>query len=146
MCDYSLHSVASRPARLADKLVVTRFSGTTTRGFAAIDDRATAVCLCPGTELAFDAEVEYSHPFRRLLSWFGRTRAKTALFRQVDTTVATVHHDAVEFPSGRIVLLTRLCAGQRATVLQLPPGPRNTSPGPRNTSYADDNQPQAVAV
>ena len=145
MCDYSLHSVASRPARLADKLVVTKFSGTTTRGFAAIDDRATAVCLCPGTELAFDAEVEYSHPFR-ILSWFGRTRAKTALFRQVDTTVATVHHDAVEFPSGRIVLLTRLCAGQRATVLQLLPGPRNTSPGPRNTSYADDNQPQAVAV
>jgi hypothetical protein len=142
MCDYSLHSVASRPARLADKLVVTKFSGTTTRGFAAIDDRATAVCLCPGTELAFDRG-------SRILASFSPpklVRKDASKDSTVYTTVATVHHDAVEFPSGRIVLLTRLCAGQRATVLQLPPGPHNTSPGPRNTSYADDNQPQAVAV
>jgi hypothetical protein len=30
------------------------------------------------------------------------------------------HHDALEFPDGTTVLLTRLCRGQRATVLQLP--------------------------
>jgi hypothetical protein len=30
------------------------------------------------------------------------------------------HHDAIEFPNGRIVLLTDLRRGQRATVLQLP--------------------------
>ena len=34
------------------------------------------------------------------------------------------HHDALEFPDGEIVLLTRLCEGQHATVLQLPPAPR----------------------
>ena len=30
------------------------------------------------------------------------------------------HHDALEFPDGRIVLLTRLSEGQEAMVLQLP--------------------------
>ena len=30
------------------------------------------------------------------------------------------HHDALEFPDGQVVLLSRLCVGQRATVLQLP--------------------------
>jgi len=33
------------------------------------------------------------------------------------------HHDAVEFPDGHIVLLTRLAEGQQATVLQLPADP-----------------------
>jgi hypothetical protein len=32
------------------------------------------------------------------------------------------HHDALEFSDGQVVLVTRLCAGQRATVLQLPAG------------------------
>jgi hypothetical protein len=32
-----------------------------------------------------------------------------------------MHHDALEFPDGEIVLLTRLCEGQKATVLTLPP-------------------------
>jgi hypothetical protein len=31
-----------------------------------------------------------------------------------------VHHDALEFPGGQIVMITRLMPGQRATVLQLP--------------------------
>jgi hypothetical protein len=30
------------------------------------------------------------------------------------------HHDALEFPDGQVVLLSRLREGQRATVLQLP--------------------------
>jgi hypothetical protein len=33
-------------------------------------------------------------------------------------------HDAVEFPDGRIMLLTLLCEGQSATVLQLPARPK----------------------
>jgi hypothetical protein len=36
-----------------------------------------------------------------------------------------VHHDALEFPSGQIVKVTRLVAGQRATVLQLPASTRD---------------------
>jgi hypothetical protein len=35
---------------------------------------------------------------------------------------AVTHHDALEFPDGQVVLVTRLCEGQRATVLQLPAG------------------------
>jgi hypothetical protein len=47
-----------------------------------------------------------------------------ARFRQVNKDQLTVHHDALEFPDGQIVLLTQLCEGQHATVLQLPAGPR----------------------
>ena len=57
MCDYSLHLVASRPAKVGDKLVSTSFPRSITRGFASVDDPNVAVCLLPGTELAFDNEV-----------------------------------------------------------------------------------------
>ena len=64
MCDYSLHLVASRPAKVGDKLVSTSFPHTTTRGFASVDDRNVAVCLLPGTELAFEEEVRAIHRAR----------------------------------------------------------------------------------
>jgi hypothetical protein len=37
------------------------------------------------------------------------------------------HHDALEFPDGRIVLLTKLSEGQEATVLQLPALPKTAA-------------------
>ena len=49
---------------------------------------------------------------------------KVARFRQVKKEQPHVHHDALEFPSGQIVLLTCLCQGQHAIVLQLPNAPR----------------------
>jgi hypothetical protein len=52
MCDYSLHNVKSRPAKVGDKLTTHNFN-TGTRGFAAPEDVRTAVCVLPGTELAF---------------------------------------------------------------------------------------------
>jgi hypothetical protein len=114
MCDYSLHLVASRPAKVGDKLVTTNFPHTDTRGFASVDDRNVVVCVLPGTELAFEEEVRTSF----VLSWrLGHTVAK---FRQVNKGRPNVHHDALEFPDGKIVLLTHLCKGQRATILQLP--------------------------
>jgi hypothetical protein len=118
MCDYSLHSVASRPARVGDKLVVTDFAIAITRGFAAVGEPDVAVCLLPGTEVAFENNVQYDRA-RRLL---GKARVdhKVARFRQVDMDNPHVHHDALEFPGGQIVMVTRLVAGQRATVLQLP--------------------------
>ena len=61
MCDYSLQGVASRPAAVGDKLVTRNF-GTGTRGFSAPEDRNTAVCLLPGTEIAFAAEVAIESP------------------------------------------------------------------------------------
>ena len=58
MCDYSLHNVATRPAQIEDKLITTRFSNSITRGFAAVGEPHVAVCLLPGTEIAFDKNVE----------------------------------------------------------------------------------------
>jgi hypothetical protein len=80
------------------------------------------VCLRPGTELAFEKDVEVEHFFRRLLPnlGFGKIGQRVARFRQVNMDRPDTHHDALEFPNGRIVLVTRLCAGQHATVLQLP--------------------------
>ena len=121
MCDYSLHLVASRPAKVGDKLVSTSFPETTTRGFASVDERSVAVCLLPGTELAFEKEVRCK---TGIFSW--RLEHSVAKFQQVNKGRSNIHHDALEFPDGKIVLLTHLCKGQRATVLQLPARPRIT--------------------
>ena len=128
MCDYSLQFVASRPARVGDKLVSTKFRNSITSGFAAVGEPNVAVCLLPGTEVAFEKEVERDHAFDRLLPSmrFGKVGDKVARFRQVNMDRPNVHHDALEFPDGQIVLVTRLCEGQRATVLQLPATPRVT--------------------
>ena len=59
MCDYSLHLVASRAAKVGDELVTTKFNNSITRGFAAIGEPNLAVCLLPGTEVAFEKEVSF---------------------------------------------------------------------------------------
>jgi hypothetical protein len=56
-----------------------------------------------------------------------KVRQKVARFRKVNNEQPHLHHDALEFPDGQIVLLTRLCEGQHATVLQLPAFPRATN-------------------
>ena len=122
MCDFSLHSIKSRPAKVGDKLTTCDF-GTGTRGFAASEDATMAVCVLPGTELAFAHEVERL-PTRLWPRHDGLIRHKTAVFRQVNKDRVATHHDALEFPDGQIVLLTCLCEGQQATVLQLPAEPR----------------------
>jgi hypothetical protein len=118
MCDYSLHDVASRPAKVGDKLVSTQFPNAVTRGFCDPGQPRVAVCLLPGTELAFEKEVECDSPV-----WFLWTRIsphKVARFQQVNLSRPNIHHDALEFPDGKTVLVTDLCEGQHATVLQLP--------------------------
>ena len=118
MCDYSLHHVATRPAQIEDKLVTTRFNNSITRGFAAVGEPNVAVCLLPGTELAFDENVECER-FGGILP-SKKIGQRLARFRQIDKDIPAIHHDALEFSDGQVVLLTRLCEGQRATVLQLP--------------------------
>ena len=125
MCDYSLHGVRSRPAKVGEKLVTTDF-GTGTKGFASPNDLETAVCLLPGTELAFSREVTSSGWTMRSLTklWSKvprETPYRTAIFRQINPGMVT-HHDALEFPDGEVRLLTTLSVGQEATVLQLPAG------------------------
>ena len=121
MCDYSLHSVKSRPAKVGDKLTTRNF-GTGTRGFSASEDASVVVCVRPGTELSFAGEVTFSAT--GLVGWWRKLiNHKTAIFRQINKEKIATHHDALEFPDGRIVLLTFLLEGQQATVLQLPAEP-----------------------
>ena len=127
MCDYSLHHVASRPAKVSDKLVTTELARSSNRGFAAVGEHGAklvihdsppkvAVCLLPGTELAFDNEVRYERGL------FGKARVnhKVARFRQIDVNDPHLQHDALEFPDGQVLKVTQLTVGQTATVLQLP--------------------------
>jgi hypothetical protein len=132
MCDYSLQFIASRPAVVGDKLVSTKFTNAITGGFAASGEPSVAVCLLPGTEVAFDKEVEYEHGFFPNLKRTKKLDTTVARFRQVNSDQPYVHHDALEFPDGQIVLVTRLCEGQHAVVLQLPAAPR--------TADADDHK------
>jgi hypothetical protein len=125
MCDFSLQSVKSRPAKVGDKLTTVNFN-TGTRGFAAPEDLTTAVCILPGTELAFAAAVRCAPS--GFFGWKARSiDATTAIFRQINKEVLRVHHDALEFPDGTTVLLTDLVEGQAATVLQLPAQPRTAA-------------------
>jgi hypothetical protein len=118
MCDYSLENVANRAAKVGEKLVSTQFGDSFTRGFAPIGEPNVAVCLLPGTELCFDGDIEYDHPLG--LYHKRKLQENVARFRQINLQSPYEHHDALEFPSGKVVLLTRLCVGQYATVLQLP--------------------------
>ena len=129
MCDYSLHNVASRPAKVGDRLMSTGFARCSSRGFAAVGEPNVAVCLAPGTEIAFEEDVK-RWPFAIFTR---KVREKVARFRQINLNTTNAHHDALEFPSGQIVMVTNLKPGQRATVLQLPAGParsdKDAAPG-----------------
>jgi hypothetical protein len=113
--------------------VATRFRGSTepnapdgTGGFCASEDQGTAVCLLPGTELSFAEEVrEWA-----MAPWSSNVISyRTAIFRQVNKDKAHTHHDALEFPNGKIVLLTTLKPDQQATILQLPAEPLKAPSG-----------------
>lgn len=116
MCDYSMHAVATRPAQVGETLITTTFYGTSTRGFASENEPAVAVCMMPGTELAFAEDVKYDN------RWFWRRAInfRVGKFGAIDPHLPRRHHDAIEFPDGNYVLVTHLCEGQRVTVLQLP--------------------------
>src|SRR4029077_13275381 len=105
---YSLHDVASRPAKVGDKLVTTQFANSITRGFAAVGEPNVAVCLLPGTEVAFEKEIEFVGGPGSFLNWKRAKRIgdKVARFRQVNKDQPHIHHDALEFPNGECVLLT----------------------------------------
>jgi hypothetical protein len=115
MCDYSLHRVASRPAVVGDELTVSTFHGSFTRGLAGADP-SVAVCLRPGTEIAFADNIRSVTPGIGTAAYPHRT----ARFRKVNEEQATAHHDAVELPDGTVLILSSLATGQRVTVLQLP--------------------------
>jgi hypothetical protein len=120
MCDYSLHAITSRPAEVGENLVSTRFRGAQTLGFASPGELGVAVCLLPGTELAFEENVKYQG------GWF---RSKTvgysvAKFCKINPDIPHKHHDGLEFPDGSTLLVHSLVEGQRLKVLQMPVSPK----------------------
>ena len=124
MCDFSLQHAKSRPAVVGDKLVSHNF-GRGTVGFKSVDDPigdATAVCILPGTELAFDKPIKLRWSYVEGKSI--ERQFTTAIFRQKDKDKPNVHHDVLEMPDGQQILLTALSEGQNATVLQLPAVPK----------------------
>jgi len=139
MCDYSLHAVATRPAQVGETLISTTFRGTSTRGFASESEPAVAVCMLPGTELAFAENVKYDNRW----IWTKTINYRVGKFGAIDPDVPHRHHDAIEFPDGNHVLVTQLCEGQRATVLQLPVTDRVAERAP---SVANTNAATPVSV
>ncbi|HWV54353.1 hypothetical protein [Pseudorhodoplanes sp.] len=136
MCDYSLHQVASRPAKVGDKVRSVTFEASITGGFATASEPDVAICMRPGTEIAFDNDVVYSQGFGLLPPRFGYATIphRVARFRQINMHRPNVHHDALEFPDGQIVLVTMLREGQTATVLQLPADPEQKPAAPSVTT------------
>jgi hypothetical protein len=116
MCDYSLENVASRAAIAGETLISTRFPNAMTKGFSGVSEPGVAVCLRPGTELAFDDTVE----FEKSCLETARTTAKVATFRQIDLENRHAHHDALEFADGQLVRLASLIPGQTAVIVQMP--------------------------
>jgi len=108
--------VTSRPAEVGETVITTTFRGTSTRGFANEREPSVAVCMLPGTELAFAEDVKYDNRW----TWTTTVNSRVGKFGKTDPLVPERHHDAIEFPDGSYVLVTQLCEGQRATVLQLP--------------------------
>src|SRR5271168_664061 len=150
MCDYSLESVKSRPAAVGDVLTTHDF-GTGTIGFRSRSDRniekeATAVCVLPGTEMAFDATVRLGWAFgtfeadvngaKRTVGDVPAPDVRTATFLQVNAGNRHAHRDALEFADGRIVLLTQLVPRQHATVLTLPAKPETRKEKARQNGVA----------
>jgi len=134
MCDYSLHAVATRPAQVGETLITTTFRGTSTRGFASEREPAVAVCMLPGTELAFAETVKYDNRWL----WKSGINFRVGKFGEIDQDVPDRHHDAIEFPDGSRVLVTQLLEGQRVTVLQLPVVQQSASPAqPARETSAD---------
>ena len=130
MCDFSLKAVKSQPANVEDKIVTHNF-GFGTIGFKPASDTsagsaATAVCVIPGTEIAFDRVPE------RRFSWYmGETGehmpglSLKATFIQDNLENLNTHHDSLVFDNGVKVLLTHIEAGFGATVVRLPAAPQN---------------------
>jgi hypothetical protein len=139
MCDYSLHAVATRPARVGETVITTTFRGTSTRGFASESDPTVAVCMLPGTELAFEDDVKYDNRW----IWKRATNFRVGKFGMIDPDVPHRHHDAIEFPDGSNVLVTHLSEGQRATVLQLPVT-QSVAEHAKSASIADAPTPVSV--
>ncbi|MGQ0683503.1 hypothetical protein [Bradyrhizobium sp.] len=117
------------------------FYGTSSRGFASPAAPDVAICLRPGTEIAFEEEA-----FREGVLFRRKTGDRVARFRHVDVDNPTTHHDALEFPDGTVVKLNELIVGQRARIVQLPAEPKPAAPKPQPAAQATVEAPEIVTA
>src|SRR5258707_13535498 len=101
MCDYSLHAVATRPAQVGETLISTTFRGTSTRGFASEKEPEVAVCMLPGTELAFAEDVRYNNRW----IWTKSVNFRVGNFGPTDPEVPHRHIDAIQCPTRSAILV-----------------------------------------
>jgi hypothetical protein len=123
MCDYSLLHLESRPAKVADELTCGSIMSdagyiSSTKGLFDKANPTVAVCLIPGTEVAFERA-----PVKFLGIKIAR-KPSTATFRQINKDELMKHHDALEFADGDVRLVHDLEEGQKMKVLQLPAAPK----------------------
>ena len=103
--------------------MTTRFSQAITQGLATADDKECAVCLVPGTELAFDAPLR-GNANRFVPFFMKKFDFKTGKFVQLNVDNPYQHHDAIEFGDGGTVLINDLVEDQMLRVIQLPAPPQ----------------------
>jgi hypothetical protein len=110
-----LGSPAECPAATADRPGA-KSGSRDHHAFAAKEESGVAVCLLPGTELAFERDVRCNR------NWLSTKSAgfRVARFCSFEPDAPHQHHDALSFPDGNTVLVNLLSEGQYARVLQLP--------------------------
>ncbi len=106
MCDYSLELYRSRPARISEKYVLTRFmSGSL--GFASPGDCSTAVCIPYDTQLRLEGIPE------ELQDELGVESDEEVTFARIDHRG---YRDGVRFANGAETSLQRLNPGITAAL------------------------------
>src|SRR5262249_15695684 len=113
-------TVAPGRARIGDKLVATKFPNSITRGFGAVDEPHVAVCLLPGTEIAFDQNVECEPSFGIGILPHKKIGQRLARFRQINMDNARDPSRRVGIPGRAGSAAHAPLRGPGATVLQLP--------------------------
>ncbi len=119
MCGYSLENLVSRECVIGETLVTVKFATSMSTGLCSSSDRAVAVCLAPGTELAFDKPIEFDG-FWGLGLHSRHYGVKTARFVSLALNRGGPYRDGLELENGGIVLLNELALGHTVKVIQLP--------------------------
>jgi len=104
MCDYSLETYQSRPARLGETYETHSFPSQTV-GFIAPGDTAIAVCMAYDTRLKL-----LDIPSKVQRAYNVRTEEEVIFAR----SEAGLHHDGVKFANGVQVTLQQLGPGVKA--------------------------------
>lgn len=118
MCDYSLEMYRSRPARVGEQYVTTQFASGSV-GLTAPGDCHTAVCLMADTKLKLE------HIPERVQRTFCLTASEEAVFVRMERSgffghfrgETGSHRDAIRFGNGAEVLLQRLGAGIKVSII-----------------------------